>query len=138
MNPALLICALLLSTAAVAAPPKTHFEDHSTQSLISSDDAKKLMAENIPAKVWKVYPAAKYSMLSQVEGGMTANGTCVVTARVMQLTRTQAVRAVLFRPQSTATAFDAIASATLEQCRALARTKLKEATEAVVSDLVKR
>ena len=44
---------------------------------------------------------------------------------------------MLFRPEKTATAFDAVAKASDEQCKALAKDKLKEATMAVVSDLVK-
>jgi hypothetical protein len=55
----------------------------------------------------------------------------------MLLPLTAAVRAVLFRPQATATAYDALPNASAEQCQALARDKLKEATGAVVSGLVK-
>ena len=111
--------------------------DHSNGTLIETSAAKALMAENIPARVWKLYPARKYTFLSQVEGGMTANKTCVVSARVMLLPLTATVGAVLMRPQKTATAFDAQPDSSTEQCRSLARDKLKEATAAVVSALVK-
>ncbi len=141
MKHAVLIPALMLSMAAWAVEPKvgpkTNLMDHSNGTLIETSAAKALMAENIPARVWKLYPARKYTFLSQVEGGMTANKTCVVSARVMLLPLTATVGAVLMRPQKTATAFDAQPDSSTEQCRSLARDKLKEATAAVVSALVK-
>lgn len=127
----------LASVAAWAAEPKTNFIDHSAGALIDEASAKAILDEAVPAKAWKVYPASKYAYLSQVEGGMTAGGVCVVSARVMLLPTTPAMKAVLFRPRKTATAFDALPGATLEQCKALARDKLKEAATAVVSALVK-
>jgi hypothetical protein len=140
MKVAAMVPLCLLAASALAADPKgpkTHFLDHSNAALIAADAAKTVMDENIPAKVWKLYPASKYVFLSQVEGGISASRTCVVTARVMLLPLTAAVRAVLFRPQATATAYDALPNASAEQCQALARDKLKEATGAVVSGLVK-
>jgi hypothetical protein len=137
MKPALLLPALLLSTAVWAAGPKTNLIDHSNPALIDQAGAKSLMAGIIPAKVWKIYPASKYTILSQVEGGVTPSGMCVVAARVMLLPLTPTMKAVLFRPQKTATAFDAKAVTDRDQCKALAHDKLKEATEAIVSDLVK-
>ena len=137
MKHAVLIPALMLSMAAWAAEPKTNLMDHSNGTLIETGAAKAVMAENIPAKVWKLFPARKYTFLSQVEGGMTANRTCVVSARVMLLPLTATVGAVLMRPPKTATAFDAQPDSSTEQCRALARDQLKEATTAVVSALVK-
>lgn len=136
MKLTLALSALLLSTATWAAGPKTNLIDHSNDLLIGEADAKGVMAENIPTKVWKIYPASKYAFLSQVEGGMNGS-TCVVAARVMVLPLTPTVRAVLFRPQKTATAFDAAVNSSTEACRALAREKLKEATLAVVSAIVK-
>jgi len=142
-------CAALVSgvaTAALAQDPakapersqvKVNFIDHSADSLIDKDTAVAVMAANVPARLWRVYPASKYALLSQVEGGVTGAGTCVVTARVILLPLTPTVRAVLFRPQKTATAFDSVAGAGREQCQAVAREKLKEATTAVVSALVK-
>jgi hypothetical protein len=127
---------LLLSTAAWAAGPKTNFVDHSSGLLIEAATAKAVMGENIPAKVWKVYPASKWAFVSQVEGGMKGS-TCVISARVMLLPLTPTVKAVLFRPQKTATAFDAAANSSTDACKAMAKDKLKEATEAVVSALVK-
>jgi hypothetical protein len=117
-------------------PPKTNLIDHSADQLIDEASARAIMGENIPAKVWKLYPANKFAFLSQVAGGITPAGTCVVTARVMLLTVTPATKAVLFRPQKTATAFDAKPTGGLDGCKAAAREKLKEATTAVVSALV--
>jgi len=50
---------------------------------------------------------------------------------------TAAAKAVLFRPQQMATAFDALPNSSTDACRALAKDKLKEATAGVVSALVK-
>ena len=140
MNSLHVLPALLLTLAAgtaVAADPKTHLMDFSNDVLIDDKTAMAIVAANTPAKVWKVYPASKYALVSQVEGGLTSAKTCVVTARVMLLTVTPATKAVLFRPQKMATAFDAAANSSTDACKAVAKDKLKEATVAVVSALVK-
>jgi hypothetical protein len=140
MKKAVLFCSLLMSmvtSTAWAADPKTNLVDHSASGLIDAEAAKKVMADNIPAKVWKLYPASKWAVVSQVQGGLTDAKTCVVTARVMLLPLTPAVKAVMFRPAKTATSFDAVAGSNTEACKAMARDKLKEATVGVVSSLVK-
>jgi hypothetical protein len=137
MKLAMTLSALMLSTAVWAAGPKTNFIDHSTDTLIDDATAKAVMAEGVPAKVWKLYPASKFAFVSQVEGGLTSGKACVVVARVMLLPLTPTMKAVLFRPQKTATAFDTVSGAGADQCKALAKDKLKEATQAVVSALVK-
>ncbi len=139
MKQAVLLTALLLSTASWAADPKVvkmTLVDHSNALLIAGDAAKAVMAENLPAKVFKIYPASRFAFISQVEGGMKGT-TCVVSARVMLVPLTATAKAVLFRPQKTATAFDAAVNSSTEACRTMARDKLKEATEAVASALVK-
>jgi hypothetical protein len=139
MKQALLLTALMLSTAAYAADPKAvkmTLVDHSNALLISGDEAKAVMAENLPAAVFKIHPASRYAFVSQVEGGMKGS-TCVVSARVMLVPLTAAAKAVLFRPQKMATAFDAVPNSSTDACRALARDKLKEATAAVASGIVK-
>ena len=138
MKHAVLLSVLLLSAPAWAADakPKTNLIDHSNALLISADAAKAVMDENLPAKVWKIYPASKYAFISQVEGGMKGS-TCVVAARVMMVPLTAAAKAVLFRPQQMATAFDALVNSSTEACKVLAKDKLKEATGAVASALVK-
>ncbi|MCW5634818.1 MAG: hypothetical protein KIT17_15905 [Rubrivivax sp.] len=117
--------------------PKSLLLDLSADALIDGDTARAMLKEGIPAKVWAVYPEGKWTFLSQVEGGLTREGICVVTARVVLLPRTGTVRAVLWRPEKAATTFDARPSATAEQCKELARDKLRQAIGAVVSSLVK-
>ncbi|MBA4177284.1 MAG: hypothetical protein C0505_12115 [Leptothrix sp. (in: Bacteria)] len=139
MKNAVLITALMLCTAAWAADPqpvKKTLIDHSNHLLITEHAAKAVMGEHLPAKVFKIYPASRFAFISQVEGGMKGT-TCVVSARVMLVPLTAAAKAVLFRPQKMATAFDAAPNSSTEACRDLARDKLKEATEAVASALVK-
>jgi hypothetical protein len=145
MKQLLAVLALVASTglgaaAATAQPvrePKSLLLDLSSEALIDGDTAKGLLKEGIPAKVWKLYPEGKWTFLSQVEGGLTREGICVVTARVVLLPRTGTVRAVLWRPEKKAIAFDAKAGASADQCKALAREKLKEAIAGVVASLVK-
>ena len=128
---------LALAVASASAQTKTRFMDHSNVNLIDEAAAVAVMNENIPERVWKIYPARSFIFASQVEGGITPAGACVVAARVMLLPLSGPTKAVLFRPQKTATAFDAVSGASLDQCRAVARDKLKEATLAVVSAIVK-
>jgi hypothetical protein len=137
MKQAVVLSTLLVSVAAFAAPAvKTTLVDHSNHLLIEADAATAVMGENLPAKLWKAYPASKYAFISQVEGGMKGT-TCVVTARVMLVPLTPTAKAVLFRPQSMATAFDAVANSSTDACKGVAKDKLKEATQAVASSLVK-
>jgi len=139
MKQAILLTALMLSTAAFAADPKVvkmTLVDHSNALLISGEEAKAVMAENLPASVFKIHPANRFAFVSQVEGGMKGT-TCVVSARVMLVPLTPTAKAVLFRPQETATAFDAAVNSSTDACKAMAREKLKEATNAVASGIVK-
>ena len=120
-----------------AASPKTRYVDmSSSQAPIDAAGAIAVMSETVPAKVWKLYPASKWAFVSQVEGGMTSAGVCVVTARAMLAPLTIANKVIL-HPEKMATTFDAQAGATREQCSALAKAKLKESMEAVVSSLIK-
>lgn len=132
-------CALiagLLCAPVFAAPPKPVFADHSVASLMDKATARAMLAEGIPARAWKLYPANKWGFVSQVEGGVTQDNTCVVTARVMMLPLT-ITKSMLLRPEKIATAFDARPNSSSEQCRETARAKLKEAINGVVSSLVK-
>jgi len=129
--------ALLLATQAFAElPQKAQLLDFSNSMLIDAASAKAVVAEGLPAKLWKVYPASKWAFVSQVEGGVTSGGVCVVTARVMMVPLTTTVKAVLFRPETIATAFDS-STGSGDACKQLAKTKLTEATQSVVSSLVK-
>ncbi len=118
---------------------KTNLLDHSNSNLIDSATAKKVLIDNIPARVWKIQSPNAYAFLSQVEGGLTPQRTCVVTARVMVLPLTGTLNVPMWRPQPkmTATAFDSRADSSSDGCKAVAQEKLKEATLAIVSGIVK-
>jgi hypothetical protein len=137
LRPLLWTALLLAPLHSFAAPPKPLFVDRSSVAVMDASTAQALWAAHVPAKVWKLYPAKKWGFLSQVEGGFTQDKTCAVTARAMLLPIAVGGKHLLFKPEKTATAFDAQPGATQEQCRELAKTKLTEAIEAVVSDLVK-
>lgn len=137
MKSPIVLLAALLAPAVHAQPPKNALlVDHSIERLIDAKMAKSVLADGIPARVWKLYPASKWGWASQVEGGITASGTCVVTARAL-IAPLSASKKLLFRPEKMATTFDAIPNANAEQCKQLAKDKLKEAVEGVVSSLVK-
>ena len=63
--------------------------------------------------------------------------TSVAAGRVMPVPLTPTAKAVLFRPQKTATVFDAVIISSTEARRTLAKAKLKAAAGALVSALVK-
>ena len=133
----LFVALFAVASSAMAAPPKTMFVDHSNAALMDRKTAMAIMGEGFTARVLKVYPASKFGFVSQVEGGLTANGTCVVTARVMMMQLTPTMKVMMFRPQETATTFDAQPGASADQCKQLAKTKLQEAAKSVASSLVK-
>jgi len=138
---AIAISALSLAAASHAADPKKEagnkrFMDRSSAMLISADDAKKVMDANIPETAWKIIKGSQYVWLSQVDGGMRGT-TCVVSARVTVLPLSPTMNAPLFRPRETAIAYDALPNSSSEACKALAKDKLKEATLAVASTVVK-
>ena len=126
----------VLAADAKPTPKKRVVLDLSSEALIDSADAKALVSDAIPAAVWKLYPSSKWGFFSQVVGGFTHDKICVVTARVM-LAPLTVTNGIIMRPASRAAAFDARPNATEEECRGIARAKLKEATESVVASLVK-
>lgn len=111
--------------------------DLSSEALIDAASARAVVSDAIPAAVWKLYPPGRWGFFSQVEGGFTAERICVVTARVM-LAPLTVTNGLIMRPAKRATAFDAKPNATQEECKALARSKLKQAADGVVSSVVKR
>jgi hypothetical protein len=140
MKPRVLLLLLCMSAMpdAWSAPPKNAvLVDHSKSTLIDASTAREMLAAAIPSRVWKLYPPKRWGYVSEVEGGVTSSGTCVVTARVMMMELTPTLKVMLYRPKQTSTAFDALPQATTEQCRALAKTKLQEAISSVVSSLVR-
>lgn len=113
-------------------------EDSSTAGLLDKAVIAAAWKEHLPeARLAKVYSPAKWGFLSQVEGGLTADKTCVVTARVAMLPRTSPTRRLVWEPAKMSTVFDARANATQAQCSELAAGKLKEALQSLVSSLVK-
>ena len=130
-----LFAALLLASLGVrAAPPQYLSVDNSTQTLMDSATAKAMWNETLPARLVKLYPPKKWGFASEVEGGFNAAKTCIITARAMMLPARGKV--LVFTPTKMATAYDALPNATSDQCKALAKVKLKEAMQAVVAGLV--
>jgi len=138
MKLAKLIAVMLLpfATMAVAAPAPAQYIiiDHSTTPWMDQATAESIWLKKPSAKFVKLYPAKKWGFLSQVEGGMDATKTCVITARTLMLP----VRGkdLVFKPAKSATTFGHLSNASIEQCKALASTKLDEAVQALGSALV--
>ena len=131
---------LAVSTASVAAPPPQYlFIDDSSPILIDRASAVAVwqaqVDDNMRARLHKLYPVSKWGFISQVQGGFTTDGVCVITARAVLVPRVLASRLV-FKPQRSATAFASKPSATQEECRSLASQKLKDAIVAVRSVLI--
>ena len=127
----LLAAAVLLSSSAVfAKPPQYLIIDHSTEAVMDKASAlatwKTQMDQKRVDRIAKLYPVGKWGFVSQVEGGFTPDKACVITARAMLVPRIVNSRLV-FKPEKSATTFGTVANATLEQCKALATDKLKEA-----------
>jgi hypothetical protein len=131
------LAALMLTAVGVwAAQPQYLSVDHSTDLLIDAATAKAMWKKQLPAaRLAKLYPPKKWGFASDVQGGFNAANTCIVTASAMLLPLRG--KALVFLPQKSATAFDAMPNATREQCRDLARKKLEEAMQAMVAALVK-
>ena len=137
---ACLVAAPLLALAAhaQAADPVYKTLDHSTDGLIDKAAAQGVWTESLAGKTGRLdrlYPVRRWGFVSQVEGGFNQAKTCVITARAMMLPLTATGRSLVFRPSKTATAFDAVPNATREQCNELAKSKLKEAVQGVLSSL---
>jgi hypothetical protein len=129
---------LTLALSAHAAAPVYMTVDHSTDGLIDKAAAQGVWSESLAGKtprLDRLYPVRRWGFLSQVEGGFNQGKTCVITARAMMLPLSATGRSLVFKPNKTATAFDALANATREQCNDLAKAKLKEAVQGVLSSL---
>jgi hypothetical protein len=134
----LLFATLLLGCASLshAAPASYLSIDHSTDMLMNGNDAQASWKGRLTPQLMKIYPVGKWGLLTEVEGGFDDNKLCVVTARAMMLPRSG--KTLVFKPVKTATAFGARPGASMEQCRALAKTKLAEAQIAMVSALLRQ
>ena len=133
----LLGCTLSLAVLSAGAAPAPYLTlDHSAEQLMDKASADKLWLEGLPAaRLARLYPPGKWGFVSQVEGGFTDAKVCVVTARAMLMPRKG--KTLVFTPAQTATAFATLPSATQQQCRDIARIKLKEAIAAIVSPLLR-
>lgn len=119
--------------------PRYLIVDRSSEAVMDKAAAQAEWAKQIDAKggkrLAKLYPVGKWGFISQVEGGFTADKTCVVAARAMLVPR--AGKVLHFAPDKIATTFDAKAGVDAAACKALGATKLAEAVDSVLSSLVK-
>ncbi len=131
---------LMLSTAAFAAGPDYLFVDKSAETLIDAATARSMFSDAETMRLAKLYPPKIWGFATPVSGGITANSTYVVTARVMLLPRNNPrnTQLLLFKPEQMATAFDARPQSSEAQCRALAKDKLHEAIAALTDALAPR
>lgn len=131
---------LAVSSAAAAAPPPQYlFVDDSSSILIDHASAVKIWQGQVDDKMrmrlQKLYPVSKWGFVSQVQGGFTTDGVCVITARAVLVPRVLGSRLV-FKPERSATAFASKPSATQAECRSIAADKLKDAIVAVRTALI--
>lgn len=130
---------LALAATAHAADPVFTTLDHSSEGVIDKASVQAIWKDSLDgklAKLNKLYPAKRWGFVSEVEGGFTQGKVCVVTARVMMMPKTMSGQSILFKPNKTATTYDAVPNATKEQCADLAKAKLKEAIGGVISSLI--
>lgn len=135
---ALFAASALLSATVLAAPAalKYSIRDNSSETLIDATTAKQVWLDNLPTAPNKIWPEKKYGYLSEVNGGFDANKHCVVVARTMLVPLGPInKKTFVYDPKKTSVAFAAQAGATPEQCKALAKDKLREAVQSIVSSL---
>ncbi|MEO6410000.1 MAG: hypothetical protein ABIO45_14765 [Burkholderiaceae bacterium] len=130
-------CVLSIAAVSAGAAPALYLTlDHSAEQLMNKASADKLWLEGLPAaRLARLYPPGRWGFVSQVEGGFTDARVCVVTARAMLVPRKG--KTLVFAPAQTATAFATLPGATQQQCRDIARIKLKEAIAAIVAPLLR-
>lgn len=131
---ACLFAALSLGSTAHAAAPAYQIVDSSSEALMDAATAQALWQEATPAALVKLMPPKRWGFVSEVTGGFTAGKACVVTARAMMLPASG--KTLQFKPVHRATSFDTLPGATPEQCKDLAKAKLKEAIAGVFAGTV--
>lgn len=137
-----LVLAALLAAAVTALPAAASekqfvLKDQSNPALIDGKAALQILDDAIPNdRMHKVYNNLRWGFASQVEGGITSGGVCVVTARVMLLPATVG-KSLVFNPKTKVTVFDAVPVTARDKCSEIATVKLKEAAAALVSGLLK-
>jgi len=133
-----LFTALLLTCAGqafAATAPAYLVVDHSTEILMNQDKAQALWDADLSPKLAKLYPVKKWGFVTEVEGGFDNDKNCVITARTMLMPRNG--KTLSFKPAKTATTYGVQSASSLEQCQALAKTKLSDSISAVRSALLK-
>jgi hypothetical protein len=123
-----------VATHASAATPAYQTLDQSSNALMDSATAKATWTAAVSPKFAKLYPAKRWGFVSEVSGGFTTSKTCVVTARAAMVPVSGGE--LVYKPKQAAVAFDALPNATEDQCKALAKAKLKEAVDGVMVGLV--
>jgi hypothetical protein len=130
---------LVASASAFAQTPAPYlFFNRSATALIDDATARSLLDEIVSPKLTKLYPARNWGFVTQVQGGITQDNTCVVAASVLMLPRNRPHNSelLLFKPKETATTFASLPNASAAQCADLARNKLREAHRALLATLV--
>lgn len=135
VKPMLVGAGLLLAASAHAAPAYLTV-DHSVNGLVDPKAVSALWQSQLPDKLTRLYPVAKWGFSTQVEGGFDEAKICVITARAMLLPRRG--KSLLLEPAKTVTTFGARPGATQQECSALADAKLREAVEALRVALLPR
>jgi len=128
-----LVCILLLAPAAQAAQPQYLRVDYSVESLMDKTVASQLWKDNVPARLFKLYPPAQWGFATEVNGGFDEAHNCVVSARAMMLPRRG--KQLVFDPKKIAVTFATTPGSTPEQCKELARDKLREAIQSIIDTL---
>ncbi|MBP6902470.1 MAG: hypothetical protein KBC73_20440 [Burkholderiaceae bacterium] len=130
---------LAADAAKPAAKPAYLIVDHSVEAVMDKATAMAVwdskFDDKLELRLKKLYPVMKWGFISQVEGGFTADKTCVVTARATMVPR--AIKVLKFVPTKGATTFDAKTGLDQAGCKALAKAKLEEAIDSMTSSLVK-
>jgi hypothetical protein len=135
-----LVVLLWLASACAFAQtaPAYLFFNRSATTLINDATAQALFNEIVSPKLAKLYPPRNWGFVTQVQGGITPDSTCVVAASLLMLPRNRPhpTDLLLFKPQETATTFGALPNASAAQCADLAKSKLREAHQAMLHTLV--
>ena len=138
-RPGLALVLAMASACAFAQEPSAYlFFNRSTTALMDDTTAKALFDETVSPKLTKLYPPQNWGFVTQVQGGITPDNACVVTASVLMLPRNRphATELLLFKPEQTASTFAALPAGSAAQCAELARNKLREAHRAMLATLL--
>jgi hypothetical protein len=124
--------AILISSSAMAAAPAFQIKDNSPANLMPAGSAQRIWTENLPAKLALQFPVKRFGYISEVNGGFDASKHCIVVARAMMVPMSG--KKFIYEPKKTSVTFATQADATVEQCSALAKSKLTEAVQSVAAN----